>query len=531
MKNRITVHPAYKIGRIDPKLFGGFLEPIGNWVYGGIWNKNHPQADDLGFRKDIMKLIRELGLTAVRLPGGNFTSGYEWQDSIGPVSQRKKHLDLAWHQIEPNEVGHDEYLAWAERTGTEPLYTINMGTGTVEDAIHLVEYTTFPGGTYWSDLRRKNGYEKPHPVKYWCLGNEMDGPWQIHSWEQAPEMYGVKVNEAAKAVKWIEPGAKTIVAGSSTPDSRTYPAWDLAVLPKCYNHADYLSLHYYHNALDGDIGALMNCSNVMEEFISREIAACDLVQTQLNQPKQMMIAFDEYGCNFVRQGKTTTGRKGAIDLSVYPEFSSHMEGDFRINDPEHPDPVDPFFGGILSALSLTSMLLTLIRHADRVKIGCMTIAIYLVGYDHDHVWKQIGYYPMQELIQYAKGISLRTSVEGETYDVPGYNINDFNQKHEYRNVSYLETAASLDEENGEAAVFVINKNWERDLETEIDLTGFEGYHLEKHVELTAGVEDRNTAEDPEKAVPVVNPDTRMIHGKIQVNLKKLSWNMFVLKKD
>ena len=175
-KATITVHPAYKIGDISPRLYGSFLEPIGTMVYGTMFNPKHPTADDKGFRRDFIDALRETPIPAVRLPGGNFVSGWDWKDSIGPMEKRRTHLDLAWHQYIPNDVGHDEYLQWTERVGTEPLYTINLGTGDINDAIYIVEYTNHPGGTYWSDLRRKNGHEAPYGVKLWYLGNEMDGP-------------------------------------------------------------------------------------------------------------------------------------------------------------------------------------------------------------------------------------------------------------------------------------------------------------------------------------------------------------------
>ena len=191
--------------------------------------------------------------------------------------RRKAHLDLAWRQIETNEVGHDEYLEWAKRVGTEAIYTLNLGTGTSQDALHCVEYTNVEGGTYWSDLRKKNGYEKPHKVKMWCLGNEMDGPWQIDSWERDPRGYGIKTREIAKIVKYIDPDCAIVVAGSSTPNNRTYPRWDLEALNECYNKVDYLSLHYSQHAPEGDIGAFLNASTVMDEFIENESGACDLM--------------------------------------------------------------------------------------------------------------------------------------------------------------------------------------------------------------------------------------------------------------
>lgn len=227
---KLTLHPKFTIGEISPRLYGAFLEPIGTMVNGSMYNPKHPTADSQGFRQDFIAALREAGLPALRLPGGNFVSGWEWKDSIGPKEQRKAHLDLAWHQYIPNDVGHDEYLQWAEKIGTQPMYTINLGTGTLLDAIHIAEYTNHPGGTYWSDLRRQYGREQPYGVKTWYLGNEMDGPWQIASWEKDPKGYGVLANETSKAMKWVDGSIETAVCGSSSPFMGHFPQWDLEVL-------------------------------------------------------------------------------------------------------------------------------------------------------------------------------------------------------------------------------------------------------------------------------------------------------------
>ncbi len=241
----ITVHPLYKIGEISQRLYGAFLEPIGTMVNGTMFQPHHPTADENGFRTDVIEALKDAELPAVRLPGGNFVSGWDWKDSIGPKEQRKVHLDLAWHQIYTNDVGHDEYLKWAKLIGTEPMYTINLGSErNLNDAVYLTEYTNYSGGTYWSDLRRKYGQEDPYGVKLWYLGNEMDGPWQIGSWELNPGGYGIHANEISKAMKWVDGSIETAVCVSCSPLICHYPEWDMAVLEKCYDSVDYVSMHY-----------------------------------------------------------------------------------------------------------------------------------------------------------------------------------------------------------------------------------------------------------------------------------------------
>ena len=217
-KAKVSVNPNFKIGEISKRLYGAFLEPIGTMVNGSMYNPNHLTADEQGFRKDWIDALKEFGIPAVRLPGGNFVSGWDWKDSIGPKDLRKKHLDLAWHQYYTNDIGHDEYLQWTEKIGAEPMYTLNLGTGDINDAVYNVEYTNHEGGTYWSDLRKKNGHDKPYGVKMWYLGNEMDGPWQVASWEKDPKAYGVKANEVSKAIKWVDGTIETAVCVSASPD-------------------------------------------------------------------------------------------------------------------------------------------------------------------------------------------------------------------------------------------------------------------------------------------------------------------------
>ena len=319
-KTKLTIHPSFKVGEISPKLFGAFLEPIGSMVNGSMYNPKHPEADDLGFRKDFMKGLREGGLPSVRLPGGNFVSGWRWKDSIGKKENRKQNIDMAWFQYIPNDVGHDEYLQWAERTGFEPMYTINLGTGDINDAIDIVEYTNFKGGTYWSDLRRANGHEDPYGVKVWYLGNEMDGPWQIASYEKDPRGYGILAHETSKAMKWTDPNIETAACVSSSPFLSHYPEWDRKVLEECYETVDYISLHHYHSAPIGNIGALMAGIQAYEKYIDTEIALSDYIQTKLRVKKQMKLSLDEYGCWMNVEKGGPYGMNGRMPIETWYSF-------------------------------------------------------------------------------------------------------------------------------------------------------------------------------------------------------------------
>ncbi len=530
-KAKVTLHPKFRIGEISPRLFGAFLEPIGYMVNGSMYNPKHPTADEKGFRRDFIDALKSSGLPAVRLPGGNFVSGWDWKDSIGPMEKRKAHLDLAWFQYIPNDIGHDEYLQWAERVGFEPMYTINLGTGNINDAISIIEYSNHEGGTYWSDLRKEYGHEKPYGVKVWYLGNEMDGPWQIGSWQKNPRGYGVTAHEVSKAMKWVDPTIETVACVSSSPFLNTYPQWDFEVLQECYETVDYISLHHYHSAPMNDLGALLGGSAMFEDYIKTEIALCDLIQTKLRSRKQMMISFDEYGSMTMPVSELHYGR-GANNYSEF--YKADPKKKYVRHDPDKWD--KPMFGfirnGILNAITSASTMLLFMRYADRVKIGCMTGGLdALASTSREHVWRSASYYPMSQLIQYGRGTSLMPSVECDTYDIPGYAINDNNQYDTHEGIKYIESAAAYDEAKGELNVFIINRNWEQDTTLELDVSGFEGYDFVEQIQLyTDDIEAVSTYENQHAIVPSISSLASYEDGKVSTIAKKLSWNVFRFKK-
>lgn len=528
-KATITIHPSYRIGEISPRLYGAFLEPIGPMVEGIMYNPKHPTADDKGFRGDVINSLKATGLPAVRLPGGNFVSGWDWKDSIGPKEQRKVHLDPAWHQIYSNEVGHDEYLQWAERVGFEPLYTINLGTGNINDAIYITEYTNHEGGTYWSDLRRKYGHEKPYGVKTWYLGNEMDGPWQIGSWELDPRGYGIRASEVSKAMKWVDGSIETAVCVSCSPLICHYPQWDLEVLQECYESVDYISMHYYHVAPPDDYAALLGGSVYYEDYINTETALCDFLQTKCRTPHKMMLSFDEYGSMWRPAAQPNYGYTPLSNLHR-SFYSFSPDSKYVRHDPDKMGEGMMFgrHGDMLQALGNTSVQLAFLRHADRVKIGCMTGGLgALCSSNHDHVWRSASYYPYAHLMRYGRGISLQTAVDCETFDIPAYFIDDGTQYQRREGLPFLDTAAALDENAGELNVFVINRKWDSDMSADIDASSFEGWKFAEHIEMYSEDQNaHNTYDEPNAILPKVNQDTTFANGKISTTMKRLSWNVF-----
>lgn len=527
---KITVHPSFKIGEISPRLFSTFLEPIGTMVNGTMYNPKHPTADEQGFRTDFINALKDTAMPAIRLPGGNFVSAWQWKDSIGPKDQRKVHLDPAWYQYIPNDVGHDEYLQWAEKVQAEPMYTVNLGTGTFQDAMDIVEYTNHEGGTYWSDLRKKNGHEAPYKVKTWYLGNEMDGPWQLGSWDKDPRGYGVRCNELSKAMKWIDASIETAVCASSALFMDHYPTWEETALQECYETVDYLSMHHYHSAPAGDMKALLGGCTYFEDHINTEIAMCDLVGAKCRSPKKIMLSFDEYGAMIRPNSPLHPG------YGIHNMAATHYKFDptrkYILHDPDNM-PEREFPGGDMTQmLGMASIQLAFLRHADRVKIGCMTGGLgALCSSNHDHVWKSASHYAYTELMEYAKGTSMQTDVDCETFDLPGYAIDDTSQYTGKEGVKFVDSASAWDQEQERLTIFVINRNEDAEYPLTLDIKGFEGYSFDKHIEMhNDDMDAKNTYDNPNVILPKEIKEGTFTSGEFTTHVKPLSWNVFVFSK-
>ena len=241
---KVIVNPYFTVSKIDPRIYGSFIEQLGRAVYGGIYEPTHPTADDQGFRQDVLELVKQLQVPIVRYPGGNFVSGYNWEDGIGDKSKRPQRMELAWFTVETNQVGIDEFQEWAKRANSEVMMAVNLGTLGAMEARNCVEYCNSTTDTYYANLRRQNGFEEPFGIKVWCLGNEMDGPWQIG--HKTAEEYTRVATETAKMMKWTDPSIELVACGSSGYRMPTFGDWELTILDSLYEHVDYVSLHQYY---------------------------------------------------------------------------------------------------------------------------------------------------------------------------------------------------------------------------------------------------------------------------------------------
>ena len=426
---RVYVDSRRTISPIDRNLWGSFLEHLGRAIYEGIYDPGSKLSDSNGYRKDVLDEIRQLRVPIIRYPGGNFVSGYNWLEGVGPKQKRPRTLDKAWNTLESNQFGTDEFLAWSKTVGTEPLMGLNLGTGTPEEAAALVEYCNVDKGTRWSDLRRQNGIAEPYKVQHWCLGNEMDGPWQIGHMTAAE--YGMKAADAARQMRDVDSSLKLIACGSSGPFMPTYLEWDREVLEQCYEYVDGLSLHRYFGNDQRDTGGdtskylAMNLS--MERQIAETVAVCDLVRGHKRSPKKLWLSFDEWNVWYrARTGDAVNGHK--------QEAPHLLEEIYNLED----------------ALLVGGLVNSLLRNADRVKIACLAQLINVIApimTDANGILRQTIFYPYSWALKFARGAVLDLLVESSTYEVAGMEP-----------VAHLDVAGSLDHGSGELSLFILNRD-------------------------------------------------------------------------
>ena len=278
---RLTIDPYFTVGAVNPRLFGSFVEHLGRCVYDGLYEPGHPTADSEGFRGDVIELVKELGVSTIRYPGGNFVSGFRWEDSVGPREERPRRLDLAWHSTETNEVGLHEFSSWLEKVGSELMLAVNLGTRGTLEALDLLEYANIASGTALSDRRIANGRTDAFGIGMWCLGNEMDGPWQLG--HRSADDYGKLASQTAKAMRQLDPSVELVVCGSSGAAMPTFGEWERVVLTHTYDDVDYISCHAYYEEKNGDMGSFLASAVDMDRFIDSVVATADHVKAVKRQ--------------------------------------------------------------------------------------------------------------------------------------------------------------------------------------------------------------------------------------------------------
>lgn len=494
MKAKIILDKDYRIAEIDKRIYGSFVEHLGRCVYGGIYEPGHPEADENGFRMDVMKLVKNLDIPIVRYPGGNFVSGYNWEDGVGPKDKRPKKYDLAWHTIESNQFGTDEFFDWSKKAETDIIMAVNLGTRGADEARNLVEYCNRPTGTYYADMRAANGHINPYKIKTWCLGNEMDGDWQICT--KTPTEYGRVAHEAAKLMKWADPSIELVACGSSAPGMPKFPEWESTVLEHTYNDVDYISLHIYYNNHNNDVPTYLAKSMNMDYYIESVISTCDYVKAKVRSKKPMYLSFDEWNATY--------GHYEDKSIMQSPRETFNFE----------------------SALLVGSMLMSLIRHSDRVKIGCQAQLVNLLGpiltRNGGGAWAQSIYYPFLHASKFGRGTALKVLTQCDKYDTS-----------EFTDVPYIDSVAVVNEENEELTIFAVNRSLTDFCDFTMDIRGFAGYKPVEHIILEhEDMKAFNTEENQDEIKPYTSGTLPEIDGGIATcRLNKQSWNVVRFKKS
>ncbi len=493
---KLTLASEFKVGLTDKRIYGSFVEHLGRCVYGGIYEPGHPKADKDGFREDVLDLVKELDVPIVRYPGGNFVSGYNWEDGVGPVADRPKRLELAWGTLETNEFGTDEFMRWCKKANTAPMMAVNLGTRGPDEARQLVEYCNHKGGTYLSDLRRKYGSELPYDVKLWCLGNEMDGPWQMGS--KTAYEYGRCAYEAAKVMKWTDPTIETVLCGSSSWGMKTFGEWETTALDIAWDHVDYVSMHQYHNNNDNYLENFLAKGVETDRFIESVIAALDYVQGKRHSKKQINISFDEWNVWYHSNG---------AEFEKWSKAPHLLEDVYNFAD----------------VLVVGTMLNSILRHCDRVKIACIAQLVNVIApimtEDGGDAWKQTIFYPFMYASKYGRGHVLQGLSDTSKYDTRWYT-----------DVPHVDTAAVLSEDGEALTIFAINRDLEDDIVLETKLCDFEGFKVIEHIALEHSDFDVRNTKAAQNVAPITKELPELDGRALKAKLHAMSWNMIRLEK-
>lgn len=489
---RVVLDSAFTIGTVDRRLFGSFVEHMGRCVYGGIYEPGHPLADERGLRKDVLALTAELGVSTVRYPGGNFVSNYRWEDGVGPQEARPTRRDLAWRSIETNQFGLNEFIEWTRRAGTEPMLALNLGTRGVAEALDLLEYCNSSAGTALADRRVSHGYPDPHSVTLWCLGNEMDGPWQMG--HKSAEEYGRLALETARAMKRLDPDISLVACGSSNAQMPTFGRWESTVLEHCYDVVDFISLHAYYEPHGDDLPSFLASGVSMDRFIEGVVATADHVRAAGKHSKRIELSFDEWNVWY----QDEFGGEDSLEWAQAPRL---IENAFTVAD----------------ATVVGGLLISLLNHSDRVKMACLAQLVNVIGpirAEPDRpAWRQSIFHPFAATAANARGTALRVASDAPSIDTA-----------EFGTVPAVDVAATIDD--GRGAVFLVNRRPDRPLDVEIQLQNMGAvttvdYTTLADTDLTA----RNTVDAPDRVVPQRGAVTRLADDRLVVTLAPASWNM------
>jgi alpha-N-arabinofuranosidase len=497
----LTLDPHFTVGEVNRRIFGSFVEHLGRCVYDGIYEPEHPTADAEGFREDVLELVRELGVSTIRYPGGNFVSGFRWEDAIGPKAERPSRLDLAWHSTESNEVGIDEFAAWAEKAGSEMMYAVNLGTRGVQEALDVLEYTNIRSGTKLSDARIANGRTEPYNVKMWCLGNEMDGPWQLG--HRSAEDYGKLASQVAKGMRQLDESLELVVCGSSNAQMATFGAWEHTVLEHTYEDVDYISCHAYYEEENGDAASFLASAVNMDHFIESIVATADAVGASLKSKKKINISFDEWNVWYISRYHNVDK---ITDIETWPKAPRLLEDSYSVID----------------AVVVGNLLISLLKHADRVTSASLAQLVNVIApimtEPGGDTWRQTTFFPFAITSRLAAGSTLELKLDSETYETEKYGT-----------VSTVDAVATFDKETGKTAIFLVNRKQDGPTTVTIDVSHLGDVSIaETHTLADDDIYAANTLTDQNRVGVAANESAKIVDGTLTIELPAVSWTAIAL---
>ena len=498
----LTIDPHFVVGPINRRLFGSFVEHLGRCVYDGIYEPGHPEADEHGFRDDVAALVRELGVSTIRYPGGNFVSAYRWEDGVGPRSQRPRRLDLAWHSTETNEVGLDEFARWLKKVDSELMYAVNLGTRGVQEALDVLEYANIRSGTELSDQRVANGAPEPYDIRMWCLGNEMDGPWQVG--HGTPREYGRLAVKTARAMRQIDPSLELVVCGSSGAHMPLFGTWERVVLEETYDEVDFISCHAYYEPVEGDYASFLASAVNMDRFIESVVATADHVKAVRGSEKTINISFDEWNVWYLSRYEQV---ERITDVQKWPVAPRLLEDAYSV----------------LDAVVFGNLLISLIRHADRVTAASLAQLVNVIApimtEPGGAAWRQTTFFPFALTSRLARGVALELKLECPTYESARHGV-----------VPLVDAVATHDAETGDSAVFLVNRSLDEEVEIVVDVRMLGDVALRSAESLhDDDIHAANTASDPERVGLKANESARLVDQELHITLPPVSWTAVTLR--
>jgi alpha-N-arabinofuranosidase len=494
-----SLDPRSEISRIDRRLFGGFVEHLGRHIYDGIYEPGHEAADADGFRTDVIELVRELGVSTIRYPGGNFVSGYRWEDGIGPRDQRPRRLDLAWHATETNEVGLHEFQDWLDKVGSDLMLAVNLGTRGTEEALDLLEYANTSVDTTRTRERAANGRPQPFGVTMWCLGNEMDGPWQLG--HRNATDYGKLASRTAKGMRQLDPSIQLVACGSSGRSMPTFGAWEREVLEQTFDDVDFISCHAYYQEFDGDAQEFLASAVDMQKFIESVVATADHVAAVKQSDKRIMISFDEWNVWYLSEWKAQEVTYGPDEWPVAPR---QLEDQYNA----------------LDAVVFGDLLITLLQHSDRVRSASLAQLVNVIAPIMTEpggiAWRQTTFFPFSITSRLAGECAVRVPLTSGSFTSARFG-----------EVANANAVATIDDEG--VSVFVVNRSTSDAADLRLDLTAVSrelGRDLtiaESHLLHEEDIYAANTLAEPQRVGVRPIDGAEVADGVLGLTLPSVSW--------